>query len=199
MGDKSQRSIQQLTNQVVDKTSNNSSKMKVIAILAFALFCGLARCEGETPVVDAAPVAAEPAKPIEDVPAPVEDAPAPVEDAPAPEEDETAVEEDEATPEEDEEETEDEPESEDEEENDDEEDEEEDEDEDEDEDPEDEDEESDDDEESEDEEEEEEPENEDEPEDSDIYIYNFTNGSNGKKSAAAAKPDTKKKAGDMEV
>merc|ERR1712048_250881 len=88
--------------QVVDETSKNTRKMKVIAILAFALFCGLARCEGEAPVADAAPVAAEPAKPVEDVLAPVEDAPAPVEDAPAPVEDVPAVEEDEATADEDE-------------------------------------------------------------------------------------------------
>merc|ERR1712072_641640 len=37
----------------------------------------------DTAVADAAPVAAETAKPVEDVPAPVEDVPAPVEDVPA--------------------------------------------------------------------------------------------------------------------
>merc|ERR1712072_1087922 len=59
------------------------TKMKVFAVLVLALFCGVANCEGEVPVADAAPVAAEIAKPVEDVPAPVEDVPAPVEDVPA--------------------------------------------------------------------------------------------------------------------
>merc|ERR1712072_483239 len=62
------------------------TKMKVFTVLVLALFCGVANCEGEVPVADAAPVEDVPA-PVEDVPAPVEEVPAPVEDVPTPVED----------------------------------------------------------------------------------------------------------------
>merc|ERR1712183_607262 len=71
-------------------------RMKVFAALALALLCGFAKCEGETPVADAAPVAAEAVKPVEDVPAAV------AEDAPVEEEaDEEEAEDEEAEDEED--------------------------------------------------------------------------------------------------
>merc|ERR1711962_680277 len=80
-------------------------KMKVFGFLALVVLCGFARCEVETPVADAAPVAAEPAKPVEDVPVPVEDE---VADEEAEEVEDEADEEDEDDEEEDEEEDEDE-------------------------------------------------------------------------------------------
>merc|ERR1712168_1431256 len=68
--------------------------MKFLASIALVVLCGFARCEVESPVADAAPVAAEPAKPVEDVPAPAAEEEI-VEDEPEEEEDEEVEDEDE--------------------------------------------------------------------------------------------------------
>merc|ERR1712168_972393 len=75
--------------------------MKFLASIALVVLCGFARCEVESPVADAAPVAAEPAKPVEDVPAPAAEEEI-VEDEPEEEDDEEVEDEDEEEDEEEE-------------------------------------------------------------------------------------------------